>query len=76
MNYDTLKLTVKSYLENEFPDFVASNGDTFTSDNQLDTFIRQAEERIYNTVQLPAIRRNVTGNTISGNKYVACLPTI
>lgn len=74
MNYDTLKLTVKSYLENEFPDFVTSGGDTFTSDNQLDTFIRQAEERIYNTVQLPAIRRNVTGNAVAGNKYVS-LPT-
>lgn len=70
MNYSELKLTLKSYLENEFPDFVTSSGDTFDSDAQLDTFIRQAEQRIYNTVQLPAIRRNVSGNTIAGDKYV------
>lgn len=71
MNYDALKMTVKSTLENSFPDFIDEVGNTFSSDEQLNTFIRQAEELIYNTVQPPAIRRNVTGNTIAGGKYVS-----
>lgn len=37
----------------------------------MDTFIRQAELRIYNSVQFPSLRRNVMGTTTSGNKYVA-----
>jgi hypothetical protein len=37
----------------------------------LDTFIQQAEQRIYNSVQFPAIRKNVTGNLTSGNKYLS-----
>ena len=38
----------------------------------IPTFVQQAEERIYNTVQIPALRRNVTGNTTASNKYLAC----
>ena len=43
---------------------------TFTSD-QLALFTKQAEQTIYNTVQLPALRKNVTGSVTSGNKYLA-----
>jgi hypothetical protein len=39
---------------------------------QLNTFITQAEQRIYNTVQFPSLRKNVTGITSSGNKYLSC----
>jgi hypothetical protein len=39
---------------------------------QLNTFIEQAEQRIFNTVQFPSLRKNVTGVTSSGNKYLSC----
>jgi hypothetical protein len=38
----------------------------------MNTFIKQAEQRIYNTVQLANLRKNVTGSLTSGNKYLAC----
>jgi hypothetical protein len=38
----------------------------------MNTFIKQAEQRIYNTVQLSNLRKNVTGVLSSGNKYLAC----
>jgi hypothetical protein len=38
----------------------------------MNTFITQAEQRIYNTVQFPSLRKNVTGITSSGNKYLSC----
>lgn len=60
MNYNQLVNEIQSYTENQFQ----------TAD--INTFIEQAEERIYNTVQLPAIRKNVTGNTTNGNKYLTC----
>jgi hypothetical protein len=59
MNYSQLVTEIQSYVENEFA----------TAD--INTFIQQAEQRIYNAVQLPAIRRNVTGVTTAGNKYLA-----
>jgi hypothetical protein len=58
MNYSTLVNEIQSYTENQF---VPSD---------INTFITQAEQRIYNTVQLPAIRRNVIGNLTTGNKYL------
>jgi hypothetical protein len=44
---------------------------TFPTAN-INTFIEQAEQRIYNTVQFPSLRRNVTGVTVPSNKYLAC----
>jgi hypothetical protein len=38
----------------------------------MNTFIKQAEQRIYNTVQLSELRKNVTGVLSSGNKYLSC----
>jgi hypothetical protein len=38
----------------------------------MNTFITQAEQRIYNTVQFPSLRKNVTGSTSTSNKYLAC----
>lgn len=76
MNYATLFTTIKGYLENEFPDtsFTGSSGSatTLTSAEQINTFITQAEQRIYNTVQFPALRKNVTGSTSVNNKYLNC----
>ena len=77
MTYDELFITVKNYLQNDFPSNtwtnVAGTGTTTsTGTEQINTFIKQAEERIYNTVQIPPLRKNVTGNATSGNKYLSC----
>lgn len=75
MNYSQLFETVKGYVENDFPDQqwtdAAGTGTvTLTQKEQIDTFIQQAEQRIYNSVQLPALRKNVTGLLTTGNKYL------
>jgi len=76
MNYSTLFTTIKGYLENDFPNTVftdsAGASTTLTSAEQINTFITQAEQRIYNTVLFPALRRNVTGSTSTNNKYLNC----
>ena len=59
MNYTQLVAEIQDYTENTFQ----------TAD--INTFITQAEQRIYNSVQLPALRKNVTGTLTSGNKYLA-----
>ena len=76
MNYSTLFETIKGYVENDFPsttwtDTAETGTVTFTSTEQINTFIRQAEQRIYNSVQLPVFRKNVTGNCTTGNKYLS-----
>jgi hypothetical protein len=75
VNYTTLFETIKGFCENDFPntqfgDPTAVNV-TFTSKEQIDTFIQQAEQRIYNSVQFPAIRKNVTAATTINNKYLS-----
>jgi hypothetical protein len=76
MNYSTLFTTIKGYLENDFPNttFTGSTGAavSLTSAEQINTFITQAEQRIYNTVLFPALRKNVTGSTSANNKYLNC----
>jgi hypothetical protein len=67
MNYTELISAIQGYAENDFPETVGS----FTSAEQLATFVQQAEQRIYNIVQMPAFRKNVTGNVSTGNKYLA-----
>lgn len=77
MTYNELFIAVKNYLQNDFPantwTDVAGTGVT-TSDGteQINTFITQAEERIYNSVQIPPLRKNVLGVTSAGNKYLSC----
>jgi len=77
MTYNELFIAVKDYLQNDFPTNtwtnIAGTG-VISSDGteQINLFIRQAEERIYNTVQIPALRKNVTGVTTGGNKYLSC----
>jgi hypothetical protein len=67
MNYGQLFETIKGYVENDFPStqFTDSAGatGTFTSKEQIDTFIQQAEQRIFNSVQFPSLRKNVTALT-------------
>jgi len=60
MNYTELVAAISAYTENTFPTA------------QMDTFIKQAEQRIYNSVQFPFLRKNVTGSTTASNKYLSC----
>ena len=60
MNYAALVSAISAYTENTFP----------TVD--MNMFITQAEKRIYNTVQIPSLRKNVTGSTTTSNKYLQC----
>lgn len=62
MTYDELVAAVEAYTQNYETDFVAN----------MPVFVKQAEKRIYNSVQFPALKKNVTGSTTSGNKYLAC----
>ena len=76
MNYETLFKTIKGYVEDDFPgttwtDTAGTGTVTLTQKEQVDTFIRQAEQRIYNEVQLPALRKSVTGNCTINNKYLS-----
>jgi hypothetical protein len=76
VNYTTLFDTIQGYVENDFPDTTvnASSGSgtsTYTSKEQIDTFIQQAEQRIYNSVQILALRKNVTGQATANNKYLS-----
>ena len=59
MNYTQLKANIATYTEN-----------TFTEDEYA-TFTKLAEQRIYNSCQPPALRKNMTGTTTAGNKYLA-----
>ena len=72
MNYTTLYNTIQTYTENQFPDVYLASGSTVDAATQINTFITQAEQRIYNTVQFPSLRKNVTGVTSTGNKYLSC----
>ena len=62
MTYTELAIEIQNYTQNYETAFVAT----------IPTFVTQAEERIYNTVQIPPLRKNVTGITASGNKYLSC----
>jgi hypothetical protein len=62
MNYTQLQAAICDYTQNFESDFVAN----------IPLFVQQAEQRIYNTVQFPSLRKNVTGSTSSGNKYLSC----
>jgi hypothetical protein len=64
MNYAALVTLIQDYTENSESSFVSN----------IPTFVQLAEERIYNTVQIPAIRKNQTGTLTASNKYLT-LPT-
>jgi len=62
MNYTALSNAIQAYTENTETSFVA----------EIPVFVTQAEQRIYNSVQFPSIRKNVTGVTTVNNKYLQC----
>ena len=72
MNYSQLVTAIQSYTENQFPDVYLADGSTEDSTTQINRFIQQAEQRIYNMIQFPSIRKNVTGTATNGNKYLSC----
>jgi hypothetical protein len=60
MNYAALVTAISDYTENTF------------NTTDMNTFIQQAEQRVYNTVQFPSLRKNVTGSVTVNNKYLSC----
>jgi len=62
MNYTQLSNAIQAYTENTEADFVA----------EIPVFVTQAEQRIYNSVQFPSIRKNVYGQVTANNKYLQC----
>jgi hypothetical protein len=62
MNYNELSQTIQSYVESTEQLFVEN----------IPVFVQQAEERIYNTVQIPSLRKNVVGTATISNKYLSC----
>ena len=61
MNYTQLSNAIQAYTENTESNFVA----------EIPVFVTQAEQRIYNTVQFPSIRKNVTGVVSTTSTYLA-----
>jgi hypothetical protein len=62
MNYVQLYQAIQDYSENTESLFVSN----------ISTFVKEAEERIYNSVQIPSLRKNVTGTVTASNKYLSC----
>jgi hypothetical protein len=62
MNYTALSNAIQAYTENTEADFVAN----------IPVFVTQAEQRIFNSIQFPSLRQNVTGTTTTNNKYLQC----
>ena len=62
MNYTQLSDAIQAYTENTEANFIA----------EIPVFVQQAEQRIYNNVQFPSLRKNVTGSTSANNKYLGC----
>ena len=64
MNYTELTAAIKDYANNTETNFVAA----------IPTFVKQAEQRIYRSVNLPVNRKNVAGTITDGNQYLT-MPT-
>ena len=62
MNYNELSQAIQDYLETDEQMFVAN----------IPLFVQQAEERIYNAVLIPALRKNVVGYATIANRYLSC----
>tara|TARA_R110002126_G_scaffold215444_3_gene361563 strand:- start:2081 stop:2752 length:672 start_codon:yes stop_codon:yes gene_type:complete len=62
VNYTELTAAICDYTQNFDQDFI----------DNIPVFVEQAEQRIYNTVQFPSLRKNVTGVTSGSNKYLTC----
>lgn len=72
MDYNQLLIAVQDYTENQFPATYLADGSSVSSTQQINRLIQQAEQKIYNTVQIPSLRKNVTGNVSQSNPYLSC----
>ena len=72
MTYTELVAAIQTYTENNFPTITLADSSTVSSTQQINRFIEQAEQRIYNSVQFPSLRKNATGVTTASNKYISC----
>jgi hypothetical protein len=61
MNYSELSTAIQDYTENYESSFVSN----------IPTFVKQAEQRIYNSVQFPSIRKNQYSLITANNKYIS-----
>ena len=61
MNYATLSQLLQDYTQNYSSEFVAA----------IPEIVKLAEDRIYQSVQIPSLKKNSTSAFISGNKYLA-----
>ena len=61
MNYTQLSAAIQAYTENTEDNFVA----------EIPVFVKQAEQRIYNSVQFPSLRKNMTGVVSSTTPYLS-----
>ena len=61
MNYTELSAAIRNYSETEEPDFITN----------IPVFVKAAEQRIYNSVQISYLRKNVTGSVTPSNKYLS-----
>ena len=62
MNYAELKSAIIAYTDNQDSAF----------EDEIPVFVKQAEQRVYNTVQIANLRKNMTGTLYAGNKYLSC----
>jgi hypothetical protein len=62
MNYVQLYQAIQDYSENTESLFVSN----------IPRFVQEAEDRVYNSVQIPSLRKNVTGALTASNKYLSC----
>lgn len=62
MNYAALVQAIQDFSETDEPSFVTN----------IPLFVKQCEQRIYNSVQIPVLRKNVTGALTTSNKYLSC----
>jgi hypothetical protein len=61
MNYTQLSNAIQAYTENTEANFIA----------EIPVFVQQAEQRIYNTVQFPSLRKNMTGYVSTTTPYLS-----
>jgi len=72
VTYTELVTAIQGYTENQFPPVYLADGTTESSTTQINRFIEQAEQRIYNTIQFPSLRANSYGTTTASNAYLSC----
>jgi len=72
MNYSELSAAIQTYTENTFPAITLADSSTVSSTTQINRIIQQAEQRIYNSVQFPSLRKSINGTITANNKYLSC----